>query len=108
MKKKQLAFRKAYYMGGISSKTPVALPPKFKISDTEKFDGTGDPKLHVKRYLSIAKMKGLHEKQTLHAFSLSLTRGASRWYYSLDPSKAKVWNVELFMDQFISNTMMRL
>ena len=32
--------------------------------------------------------------------------GASRWYYSLDPSKTKVWNklVELFMDQFIFNT----
>ena len=33
--------------------------------------------------------------------------GASRWYYSLDPSKTKVWNelVELFVDQFIFNTM---
>ena len=30
-----------------------------------------------------------------------------RWYYSLDPSKNKVWNelVELFVDQFIFNTM---
>ena len=43
----------------------------------------------------------------MHAFSLSLTGGASRWYYSLDLSKAKVWNelVELFMGQFIFNTM---
>ena len=33
--------------------------------------------------------------------------GASRWYYSLDPSKTKVWNelVELFVDQFVFNTM---
>ena len=52
-------------------------------------------------------MKGLDEKQILHAFPLSLTRGASRWYYSLDPSMTKVWNelIELFMDQFILNTM---
>ena len=52
-------------------------------------------------------MKGLDEKQILHAFPLSLTRGASRWYYSLDPSMTKVWNelMELFMDQFILNTM---
>ena len=73
----------------------------------KKFDGTGDPKQHIRRYLSIAKMKGLDEKQTLHAFPFSLTRGASRWYYSLDPSKNKVWNyqVELFEDQFIINTM---
>jgi len=52
-------------------------------------------------------MKGLDEKQTLHAFPLSLTGGASRWYYILDPTKTKVWNklVELFVDQFIFNTM---
>jgi len=114
MEKMQLAFRKAqrmddclYNIGGISSKTPIALPPKFKISDVEKFDGIGDPKQHLKRYLSIVEMKGLDEKQTLHAFPLSLMGGASRWYYSLDPSKTKVWNelVELFIDQFIFNTM---
>ena len=78
-----------YNMGSISSETPIALPPKFKIVDAEKFDGTRDPKQHVSRYLSIVEMKGLDKKQTLHAFPLSLTRGASRWYYSLDP---KVWN----------------
>ena len=83
------------------------MPPKFKISDAKKFDGTKDLKQHIRRYLSIVEMKGLDEKQTLHAFPLSLIRGASRWYYSLDPSKTKVLNelVELFMDQFIFNTM---
>ena len=92
---------------GISSKTPIALPLKFKIFDAEKFDGTGDLKQYVRRYLSIAEMKGLDEKQTLHAFPLSFTGGASRCYYSLDPNKNKVWNklVEFFMDQFIFNTM---
>ena len=96
-----------YKMGGVSSKTPIALPPQFKISDAEKFDGTGDPKHHIRRYLSIAEMKGLDERQTLHAFPLSLMGGTSRWYYSLDPSKTKVWTelVELFVDQFIFNTM---
>ena len=96
-----------YNMGGISSKTPIAQPPKFKIFDAEKFDGIGDPKQHVRRYLSIADMEGLDEKQTLHAFPLSLMKGASKWYYSLDPSKTKVWNelVDLFVDQFIFNTM---
>ena len=113
MEKMQLTFRKAqrmddclYNMGGISSKTLITLPPKFKISYAENFDGTRDPKQNVKRYLSIAKMKELDEKKTLHAFSISLTGGASRWYYCLDPSKIKVSNelVELFMDQFIFNT----
>ena len=79
-------------MVGIISKTPIALPPKFKIYNAGKFDGIGDPKQHVRRHLSIVEMKVLDEKQTLHAFPFSLTRGASRWYYSLDPSKTKVWN----------------
>ena len=79
MEKMQLAFCKAqgmdgylYNMGGISSKTPIAIPPKFKIFDAEKLDGTRDLKQHVRRHLSIAEMKGLDEKQTLHAFPFSL------------------------------------
>lgn len=112
--KMQLAFRKAqgmddylYNMGGLGSKTPIPFPPKFKIYDAEKFDETGDPKQHVRRYISKSEMKGLDGKQTLDALPLSLTRGASRWYYSLDSRKTKVWNelVELFMDQFIFNSM---
>ena len=83
------------------------MPPKFKIFYAEKFNGTGDPKQHVRRYLSIVEMKGLDEKQTLHAFPLSLIGDSSRWYYSLDLTKTRVWNklVELFVDQFIFNTM---
>ena len=52
-------------------------------------------------------MKRLDEKQNLHAFPLLLTRGALRWYYSLDPNKTKVWNelVKLFVGQLIFNTM---
>ena len=94
----------------MSSKAPIALPPKFNIFDAEKFDRTGDPKQHIRRYLSIAKMTGLDEKQTLHAFPLLLMGCVSRWYYSLDPSKTKVWNelMELFMDQLIFNTMINV
>ena len=99
MDKMQLAFRKAqgmgdclYNMGGVGFKTPIALPSKFKILDVEKFNGTGDPKQHVRRYLSIVEMKGLDEKKSLHAFLLSLMGVTSRWYYSLDPTNTKVWN----------------
>ena len=52
----QLVFRKAqgmddylYNMGGLSSKIPIALPPKFKISDAENLDGTRDPKQQIRR-----------------------------------------------------------
>ena len=81
-----------YNIGGMSSKASIGLPPKFKISNMEEFDGIGDPKQHLRRYLRTVEMKGIDEKQTLHAFPFSFTGGASRWYYSLDPSKTKVWN----------------
>ena len=48
-----------YNMEGISSKTLIVLPPKFKISNAEKFEGIGDLKQHVRRYLSITEMKGV-------------------------------------------------
>ena len=48
MEKMQLAFHKAqgmedylYNMVRVSSRTPIALPPKFNISNAEKFDGSG-------------------------------------------------------------------
>ena len=57
MEKMQLAFHKAqgmddciYNMGGISSKTSIALPPKFKISNAENFDGIGDLKQLIKEW----------------------------------------------------------
>ena len=70
MEKMQLAFHKGqgmddclYSMGGMGSKTPIALPPKFKISNAEKFDGIGDPMQHVRKQLSITEKKvGLEEK----------------------------------------------
>ncbi|KAK9998033.1 hypothetical protein SO802_017636 [Lithocarpus litseifolius] len=52
MEMMQLAFLLAQGMddclnniGGISSKTPIALPQKFKFFDVDKFDGTRDPKI---------------------------------------------------------------
>lgn len=35
------------------------------LTSLYRWHSTGDPKQHVIRYLSIAKMKGLDEKQTL-------------------------------------------
>ena len=79
MEKMQLAFRKAkgiddclYNMGGMSFKTPIALPLKFKTFYDKKFDGFGNLKQHVRRYLSIAEMKGwMRSKLCMHFLSHS-------------------------------------
>ena len=54
MEKMQQAFRKAqrmddflYTMGGFALTPLASLPPKFKISDAKKFDGSGDPRQHI-------------------------------------------------------------
>jgi len=51
MEKMQLAFRKvkgwiivSTTCVDLSSKVPIALPPKFKIPNAENFGGIGDPK----------------------------------------------------------------
>lgn len=36
-----------FSMTGITSEAKIQLPPKFKIADYKKFDGTGDPKQHL-------------------------------------------------------------
>ena len=114
MEKMQQIFRKAqgmdvflYTMDGLGLIPLVSLPPKFKISNAEKYDGSGDPRQHIQQYICLIWMKGMDEKQVLCAFPMSFTGNASRWYYDLDLSKTKVWNeqVDLLLDQFIFNTM---
>ena len=36
-----------YTTDGLGSTPLVPLPPKFKISDVEKFNGCGDPRQHI-------------------------------------------------------------
>ena len=79
-----------YTMGGLGSTSLALLPPKFNISSAKKFDGSGDPRQHIRQYFSLIGMKGLDEKQVLCAFLMSLMGNASRWYYNLDSSKTKV------------------
>ena len=55
MEKMQQAFRNTqgmddflYAMGGLGSTPLASLHPKFKNSNAEKFDGSGDPMQHIR------------------------------------------------------------
>jgi hypothetical protein len=52
-------------------------------------------------------MKGLNETQVLNAFPFSLTRSASKWYYTLDIGNVKGWTelLNAFLTQFSFNKM---
>lgn len=64
-------------------------PAEFKISDIDKFDGTGDPELHVRKFLMMPGTGGLHDDQKAYAFPMSLTGNAERWYRSSNVKNTK-------------------
>ena len=51
----------------------LVIPPKFKVPEFEKFNGTTDPSVHLRMYLR--KMVGYekNEKLLIHCFQHSLT-----------------------------------
>ena len=60
------------------------LPPKYKFPDIKKYDGTDDPHLHLRQYITFMKPTGLTKAQIVKQFPLSLTGAAVKWYYTLD------------------------
>uniref|UniRef100_A0A2N9HL80 Retrotransposon gag domain-containing protein n=1 Tax=Fagus sylvatica TaxID=28930 RepID=A0A2N9HL80_FAGSY len=96
-----------FSMGGMATEPSMQQPPKVSIPEADKYNGSGDPKQHLRQYLSFVKMKGLNEIQVLNAFPFSLTGSASKWYYTLDMGKVKGWTelVNAFLTQFSFNTM---
>jgi hypothetical protein len=96
-----------FSLGGIASEPVIQLSSKFVIPETDRFTGIEDPKQHLLQYLNFVKMEGLNEQQVLYAFPLSLTGIATKWYYTWDVEKTKVWKelINLFIKQFAYNTM---
>ncbi len=96
-----------FSMGGITTEPSMQLPPKFSIPEADKYSWSGDPKQHLRQYLSFAKMKGLNETHVLNAFTFLLNGSTSKWYYALDIGNIKGWIelVNAFLAQFSFNTM---
>src|SRR3989441_10907811 len=89
------------YVGDESGKGPSE-----KLHKPAKFDGDGDPVVHLNQYALIAKLNRLSPQFMLDWFSTSLQGPALIWYHSLDKSKKSSW-LELskaFLDHFSFNT----
>ena len=67
----------------------LILPPKFKVPDFEKYDGTRCPKAHL--IMFCRKMTGYvnEDKLLIHCFQDSLTGSALRWYNQLSREKIR-------------------
>jgi hypothetical protein len=71
--------------------TDLEIPKDFKIRDFPKYDGTGDPKVHVYMYTSRMGAYLRNDKLMMYYFQESLKDSAIRWYLNLDKKEIKTW-----------------
>ena len=80
----------------------VVIPPKFKVPEFEKYDGSKCPKTHLATYCH--KMIGYahDEKLLIHIFQDSLTGAAISWYLKLKKGQILTWRdlSRAFLEQY--------
>jgi len=69
----------------------IITPPKFKMSDFDKYKGTTFPKNHLKMYYRKMGAYAKDEELLIHFSQESLTRVAVTWYTNLEPSRVHSW-----------------
>ncbi|XP_017976457.1 PREDICTED: uncharacterized protein LOC108661972 [Theobroma cacao] len=69
----------------------VVIPPKFKVSDFEKYDGTKCPVTHITMYCRRMASYAHDDKLLIHCFQDSLTGAAVKWYVQLDRNRIYTW-----------------
>ena len=84
----------------------LIIPPKFKMPDFEKYNGKGDPKLHLNMYIGHMAPYLKEEKLMIHCFQHSLSGAALHWFLRMDKSGIKNWEdlAEAFIHQYHYNT----
>jgi len=69
----------------------VVIPPKFKVSEFDKYMGTTCPKNHLNMYCRKMGAYAKDEKLLMHFFQESLTGAVVTWYTNLEPSRVHSW-----------------
>ena len=67
------------------------LPDKFKMPQLQKFDGTGDPRIHLSQYTIIMSTTKTLMSVFTRLFMLSLEGMAVNWYHGLEKSVRSDW-----------------
>ncbi|KAL4298390.1 hypothetical protein GQ457_12G001480 [Hibiscus cannabinus] len=83
--------------GGVDARdlslvTDLVTPPKFKIPEFEKYDGTTCPLTHLTMYCRRMPSYLENEKLLIHCFQDSLSGSAARWYNQLSRVNIKTWH----------------
>ena len=84
----------------------VTLPDRFKMPYIDRFDGSGDPMVHLHLFSDILRPMGLTTAQKLSLFSRTLSGIAAIWYAKLENSVKQNWEemAEAFSNQYSYNT----
>lgn len=62
----------------------VTLPDRFKMPHIDRFDGIGDPMVHLRLFSDILRPMGLSRLQKLSLFGRTLSGMAAIWYAKLE------------------------
>ena len=84
----------------------VIIPPKYKVSDFNKYKGTTCSNNHPKTYCRKMGAYAKDEKLLMHFFQESLTGAAVTWYTNLEPSRVRSWKdlMVTFIRQYQHNS----
>ena len=82
------------------------LPDKFKMPQLQKFDGTGDPRIHLSQYMTTMSTTKAPMSVVARLFVLSLEGTAVNWYHRLEKSIRADWKelYSTFLKQYEYNT----
>ena len=62
------------------------LPDNFEMPQLQKFNGTGDSRIHLRQYLTIIRIAKAPLSVVIRLFMLSLENTVVNWYYRLEKS----------------------
>ena len=81
------------------------LPAQFKMPDMVKFNGNGDPRVHLRQYMSLMSSTGLTKAQVQKMFGMSLEGAPVVWYHGLEKKVKNDWRTlaEAFLNQYVTD-----
>ena len=82
------------------------LPDDFKLPNFAKFNGTGDPRVHLRQYATFMAATKLTESQIVQFFFTSLEEGPRAWFFDLEDEIKSDWLLltQKFIKQYEYNT----
>ena len=83
----------------------VDIPKDFKVPDFTKYDGSTNPRFHLKTYLTKMAMWSRDPKFLINFFHESLTGPALEWFMQVEHTKISSWDdlTTLFLGQYRFN-----